>query len=707
VRELSDGSSFDPKRPISNCSRARSSCSFAQGLKLLSFVLDDRKLFSGFVETFQTYKKDLWKHTGAPGYAAPRKNGRVFATLERSGTAHHSFAVTCDVPKLSSTERFCFLRGARVIASSSEAASDQLSLTGTMLLFSGRAEPDQMTVAWLLPSTVWQQRCPVALSVCSGPALSPCNRLMTRFRSSVRATLSREGELGEEKSGEHCNTREHQRSTAGEEPQQNTWTREATRHSPQLDMTTLNDHSIEVGFMEWAKGAGIETAELSIAHFGREHLRGLRAETALPAGSILARVPGFLALQTRSDDSGRGCPLPEEVCAPMFWKQAPWYARLALLLLFERYKADPESARKLETLVLRRKLKRWEIRPNQRRGPAKVSASNCTLSPWFRLLPTTFDERPLYWTDAERRELQYDCLLRAISEQERKWKDLYGRFVRQTFERGGIDLKVRGGLFSEQDFQWALNVVVTRAFSGPSETTPFGERWRQACFAGALSLASWNFHLMDAFAALNVFLVVVLSQLVFDALYPRIYQSMQGAPLKKYVIAPFIDLFNHSSRVQSKVAYEYFYDAFSLSISNRDTHAGDQVFISYGTLTNDELLALYGFVEEDNPHDTYKLWDDASETTIVFDATGRVRNPESVQHLSATGLIALIREELARKPTTLTEDEQWQPSNQRLELARRFRIGKKRILERALQQLGHAHPQHSGHATNSGVSAER
>jgi hypothetical protein len=451
-------------------------------------------------------------------------------------------------------------------------------------------------------------------------------------------------------------------------------------------------------FMEWARQAGIEIDGLCLEYFGRERLRGLVASETLPARSILARIPGYLALQTRSDDGARGCPLPPAVCAPDFWKGAPWWGRLALLLLYERYKSHPESAQELETRVLRRQLRRWERRPNQRRGPARVTESAMTLVPWLQLLPTSFEERPLHWTPAERRQLQYPCLERAIIEQERKWRDLYARFTKQTFMERGIALESLGGLFSEHDFVWALDIVVTRAFSGPCETTPFGERWRQTCFAGALSLASWNTHLLDAAAALNVFLVVAMAQLVFDVLYPRIYRSLHGSPLKKYVIAPLIDLFNHSSRVTSTVSYEYFYDAFLLSVLDRTYSTGEQVFISYGKLTNDELLAVYGFVEDDNPHDTYKLWEPRSETMIILDAAGAVRNPEMLPALSDVALAALIRDELGSKPTTLAQDQELRPESRRIELARRFRIAKKRILERALGRLEGVDEPHSKEA---------
>lgn len=36
---------------------------------------------------------------------------------------------------------------------------------------------------------------------------------------------------------------------------------------------------------------------------------------------------------------------------------------------------------------------------------------------------------------------------------------------------------------------------------------------------------------------------------------------------------------------------------------------GDHVFLSYGPVSNDDLLQYYGFVERDNPSDTYVLQD--------------------------------------------------------------------------------------------------
>ena len=75
---------------------------------------------------------------------------------------------------------------------------------------------------------------------------------------------------------------------------------------------------------------------------------------------------------------------------------------------------------------------------------------------------------------------------------------------------------------------------------------------------------------------------------------------------RRYALVPVCDLCNHASRAESEVSYEYFLDSFSLSTQNL-YEAGDQFFVTYGALGNDELLQYYGFVEENNPHDTYRL----------------------------------------------------------------------------------------------------
>ncbi|KAL7938059.1 hypothetical protein V8C35DRAFT_290746 [Trichoderma chlorosporum] len=77
-----------------------------------------------------------------------------------------------------------------------------------------------------------------------------------------------------------------------------------------------------------------------------------------------------------------------------------------------------------------------------------------------------------------------------------------------------------------------------------------------------------------------------------------------GNPIR--LLAPFADMFNHSSEVKQC----HVYDALSGSLSvlaGKDYEVGDQVFIYYGPIPNNRLLRLYGFVIPDNPNDSYDL----------------------------------------------------------------------------------------------------
>lgn len=64
---------------------------------------------------------------------------------------------------------------------------------------------------------------------------------------------------------------------------------------------------------------------------------------------------------------------------------------------------------------------------------------------------------------------------------------------------------------------------------------------------------------------------------------------------------------NHKSTGSTaNVAYEFFSDAYSLTMTNTIAK-GEEVFISYGERSNDQLLQYYGFVEPDNPYDVYVM----------------------------------------------------------------------------------------------------
>lgn len=103
-----------------------------------------------------------------------------------------------------------------------------------------------------------------------------------------------------------------------------------------------------------------------------------------------------------------------------------------------------------------------------------------------------------------------------------------------------------------------------------------------------------------------------------------------------------IDMANHKSMgTTGDVSFEYFGNSYSLAIASGASVApGEQLYISYGARSNDQLLQYYGFVEPDNPHDVYVMpplrnWDiDALEI-----ACGRKFAPGRLQKLDRAGLL--------------------------------------------------------------------
>ena len=118
------------------------------------------------------------------------------------------------------------------------------------------------------------------------------------------------------------------------------------------------------------------------------------------------------------------------------------------------------------------------------------------------------------------------------------------------------------------------------------------------------------------------------------------YDALLSSKVKWHALCPLVDMANHSSRAASEMTYAYFGDALELSVGGLSTAAaaaaegggregesggdnsrisgngskgnnafekGEQVFISYGPQTNDSLLQYYGFVEQANPNDVYRL----------------------------------------------------------------------------------------------------
>jgi Rubisco LSMT substrate-binding len=125
-----------------------------------------------------------------------------------------------------------------------------------------------------------------------------------------------------------------------------------------------------------------------------------------------------------------------------------------------------------------------------------------------------------------------------------------------------------------------------------------------------------------------------------------------------------IDIVNHKSvGYQADVSFEYFANSYSLAIDKVSAAVmpDDQVYISYGARSNDQLLQYYGFVEHDNPHDVYVMpplreWD----ISALELACGRQFAPGRLAKLDEAGLLGgggAITSSISAKDTNIDDSE--------------------------------------------------
>jgi len=265
------------------------------------------------------------------------------------------------------------------------------------------------------------------------------------------------------------------------------------------------------------------------------------------------------------------------------------------------------------------------------------------LKPWLETLPKTL-ETPIHWKSLDRNDwLQYSHMIESIERQEKSWKDLYGQLVDCTTSE-----------ISWDEFVWGCEMARSRAFSGGYTGTPFNPLIY--AFTLVLVTAYVGLNLGTLEQAANGAALVFCSSVLRDFVFPKFFKT------KKYVICPVIDCANHNSKpggTTAKVAYEFFGNAYSLSTTvPYSLPADSEVFISYGSRSNDQLLQYYGFVEVDNPHDIYVMpplreWDIAKLETTV----GAPFGPGRLQKLDRAGLLGKSIDDVTSSSASSTSDD--------------------------------------------------
>lgn len=194
-------------------------------------------------------------------------------------------------------------------------------------------------------------------------------------------------------------------------------------------------------------------------------------------------------------------------------------------------------------------------------------------------------------------------------------------------------------------------------------------------------------------------LTAIFSLTFYDILTPIILKFVQGVELKRYAMTPGIDFINHDSRMtdRANVAFEYFSEKFVVRCGE-DYNPGDEVFISYGSQSNDSFLQYYGFVEANNPADTF-AFDDSISRMLGVKIGSLIARPNGFDQktinsvtkkfkgdrkAARTTLRELCAAQLSSMPTTLETDEALLPTADqhgiRYALAVRYRIEKKKLL---------------------------
>jgi hypothetical protein len=320
-------------------------------------------------------------------------------------------------------------------------------------------------------------------------------------------------------------------------------------------------------FASWLED-GAKVNGVEVASFGTG-LRGIKANKKIGAAvgedisssECIVSIPASQAIEVTN--TRPPVPFPKFVTQSL-WEESLWDQRLAFKLLYE----------------------------------AKVLKGKSEKHSWIKQLPSSYST-PFYWSETLLDEqLQYPSLSNRVYRQRKDWNALFQKW--QSSAQSSDCSEFFDNNIKYEDFVWALQTINSRAFNGAFEGSTADQRQQLLLFTGALTLifplagfSTWEQSLTAAVA-------VGFSIVIRDVLSSS---SISSANLKRYVICPYIDMFNHNSKCQSDVSYNYFSNQFEVRTQNYQE--GEQVYITYGKQSNDRLLQFYGFVDTQNPHDNY------------------------------------------------------------------------------------------------------
>ena len=323
----------------------------------------------------------------------------------------------------------------------------------------------------------------------------------------------------------------------------------ATRMSRCYMLLDQSDNWIK----EMGDGTGIKVKNVNIKTVNG--IRGIVANSVIDKniGPIVS-VDANLALEITNDRPPT--PFPE-LCPQSLWEESMWDQRLAFKLINE--------------IILGNKSPKYS---------------------WIKQLPSKFTTT-FQWNDNILNELQYDVIINKVYIQRQDWKENFKKWKSATSSNTVLKN------FTYDDYVYALECVNSRAFSGIYEGSNASQRQQLLIFTAGLTVVWPLLGFGTVEQSLSAAFAVALSLIVRDVFFSKV------SGLKRYVMCPYIDMFNHKSTVASDVSYNYFNNQFEVIINNEAYTKDQEVFISYGKQSNDRLLQYYGFIEQNCPFDVY------------------------------------------------------------------------------------------------------
>jgi hypothetical protein len=376
-------------------------------------------------------------------------------------------------------------------------------------------------------------------------------------------------------------------------------------YSTKKKMTSSNKQKQRTisNLLEWAKENDIQVGGVKVSNDNTVGGLGLVSTRDLKKDDIVIQVPTSKIIQSSNyDDDSNEIGIPRNV-----YQDAAWWAQLSLQL--------------------------HSLKQQQTSSSLSMNDESTTTNyePWLQSLPSQMNT-PIHWNDDLLSQMQYSHMIQSVDAQKTLWKNQYQTIVSSSSSNVGL---------SYEDFVWGCEMARSRAFSGSYS----GSAFNPAPFVFTLLF-------MTVYLGLNMGTLdqaangagVVLCGIVFkDFIFPKLFNKTNKNN-KNYVICPVIDMANHQSYSGNNnvVAFEYFANAYSLSTKVDDTKKNNELFISYGPRSNDQLLQYYGFVEVDNPHDVYIMpplreWDIAA----LEKACGRTFSSGRLQKLDKAGLLGI------------------------------------------------------------------